>query len=150
MGGTRTTGRKRFIIVDTAGRLLGVLVVGADWSEQQGARELLAQLLPQWPRLRKRWADRGYRGLGEWRQRQFGVEWEIVTRAAERRGFVVLPRCWGVERSLAWLGRCRRLAKEYEHLAESSRTLIYLAACHRLLKRLAPNPQADPVYARRR
>ena len=150
MGEKRTTGRKRFIIVDTAGRLLGVLVVGADWSEQQGARELLAHLLPQWPRLRKLWADQGYRGLGEWLQRQFGVELEIVTRAAGQRGFVVLPRRWVVERSLAWLGRCRRLAKEYEYLAESTTTLIYLAACHLLLKRLAPDPQADPVYSRYR
>lgn len=150
MGGKRTSGRKRFIVVDTAGRLLGVLVVGADWSEQQGAREVLAQLLPQWPRLRKLWADQGYRGLGEWLQRQFGVELEIVTRAPKQRGFVVLPRRWVVERSLAWYSRCRRLAKECEHLAASTQLLLYLAACHLLLKRLAPDPLADPVYSRKR
>jgi transposase len=99
-------------VVDTQGRLLGALVVGADWSEQQGARELLAQLLPRWPQLRKLWADQGYRGLGERLQREYGVELEIVTRAPERRGFVPLPRRWVVERSLGWYGRCRRLAKE--------------------------------------
>ena len=145
-GGKRLSGRKRFIVVDTQGRLLGALVVGADWSEQQGARELLAQLRPRWPRLRKLWADQGYRGLAEWLQREYSVELEIVTRAPEQRGFVVLPRRWVVERSLAGFSRCRRLAKEYEHLAASSMAMIYLAACHLLLKRLAPAPNADPPY----
>ena len=137
-------------MVATQGRLLGVLVVGADWSEQQGARELLAQLLPRWPRLRKLWADQGYRGLAEWLQREYGVELESVARAPEQRGFVALPRRGGVERSLAWYGRCRRLAKEYEHLAASSMALLYLAACHLLLKRLAPDPDAALPYQRSR
>jgi len=149
-GEKKLTGRKRFIVVDTQGRLMGVLVVGADWSEQQGARELLAQLLPAWPRLQKLWADQGYRGLAEWLRRAFGVALEVVTRAPEQRGFVVLPRRWVVERSLAWYGRCRRLAKEYEHLAASSMTRIYLAACHLLLKRLAPDPEAPIPYLRPR
>jgi putative transposase len=135
-------------VVDTQGRLLGALVVGADWSEQQGARELLAQLLPRWPQLRKLWADQGYRGLGERLQREYGVELEIVTRAPERRGFVPLPRRWVVERSLGWYGRCRRLAKEYEHLAASSLAMLYLAACYLLLKRLAPAPNMSPPYQR--
>jgi transposase len=148
MGEKRITGRKRFLVVDTQGRLLGALVVGADWSEQQGARELLARLLPHWPQLRKLWADQGYRGLEEWLQRAYGVALEIVTRAPEQRGFVPLPRRWVVERSIAWTDRCRRLAKEYEHLAESSLTMIYLAACHLLLKRLAPDPAAALPYQR--
>jgi transposase len=148
MGGKSLTGRKRFLLVDTQGRLLGALVVGADWSEQQGARELLARLLPQWPRLRKLWADQGYRGLEEGLQREYGVELAIVSRAPEQRGFVPLPRRWVVERSIAWTDRCRRLAKEYEHLAESSLAMIYLAACHVLLKRLAPNPAAALPYQR--
>lgn len=123
-------------------------MVGADWSEQPGARELLAQLLPRWPRLRKLWADQGFRGLAGWLQREFDVELEIVTRAPEQQGFVPLPRRWVVERSLAWTGRCRRLAKEYEHLAESRLAMIYLAACHLLLKRLAPDPAAVLPYQR--
>ena len=148
MGGKRITGRKRFLVVDTQGRLVGALVVGADWSEQQGARELLARLLPHWPRLRKLWADQGYRGLEEWLQREYGVELEIVTRAPDQRGFVPLPRRWVVERSFAWTDRCRRLAKEYEHLAESSLAMIYLAACQLLLTRLAPAPTAALPYQR--
>ncbi len=127
---------------------MGALVVGADWSEQQGARELLARLLPHWPQLRKLWADQGYRGLEAWLQRAYGVELEIVTRAPDQRGFVPLPRRWVVERSIAWTGRWRRLAKEYEHLAESSLAMIYLAACQVLLTRLAPNPAAALPYQR--
>ncbi len=125
---------------------MGALVGGADWSEQQGGRERLAHLLPRCRRLRKLWADQGYRGLAEWLQREYGVELEIVSHAPEQRGFVVLPRRWVVERSLGWFSRCRRLAKEYEHLAASSLAMIYLAACHLLLKRLAPDPHAAPPY----
>jgi putative transposase len=133
-------------VVDTQGRLLGALVVGADWSEQQGARELLAQVLVRGPRLRKLWADQGFRGLAEWLQREYGVEREIVTRAPAQQGFVPLPRRWVVERSFGWYGRCRRLAKEYEHLAASSLAMLYLAACHLLLQRLAPDPDARLPY----
>ena len=147
-GGKKVLGRKRFILVDTHGRLLGVLVVPADLSEPAGGRRLLRQLLKTLPRLRKLWADQGYRGeLVTWLREQFGIDLEIVTRAPEQRGFVVLPRRWVVERSLAWLGRNRRLSKEYEYLPASSRAMIYLAACHLLLKRLAPNPLASPPYA---
>ena len=149
MGEKRVTGRKRFILVDTQGRLLGVLVVPADWSEPQGARQLLARLLRQLPRLRKIWADQGYRGeLGDWLRAEYGIVLEMVTRAPDQRGFVVLPRRWVVERSLAWYARNRRLSKEYEHLAASSAAMIYLAACHRLLKRLAPDPAAPIPYRR--
>ncbi len=128
--------------------MLGVLVVPADWSEQQGGRRLLAQLLPQLPRLLKIWADQGYRGeLIAWLRATFGVELAIVTRPPDRPGFVVVARRWVVERSLAWWCRNRRLAKEYEHLAASSTLLLYLAAAHRLLKRLAPDPTAPIPYA---
>ena len=62
MEARKVVGRKRFVLVDTEGRVLGVLVVPADWSEQHGARRRLAQLLPRLPRLLKIWADQGYRG----------------------------------------------------------------------------------------
>jgi transposase len=141
-------GRKRFVLVDTEGRVLGVLVVPADWSEQQGGRHLLARLLPTLPRLLKLWADQGYRGdLGAWLQTTFGVELEIVTRPPDQPGFVVLARRWVVERTLAWWSRNRRLAKEYEPLPASSSLLLYLAAAHLLLKRLAPDPLAPIPYA---
>lgn len=141
-------GRKRFVLVDTEGRVLGVLVVPADWSEQQGGRHPLARLLPPLPRLLKLWADQGYRGdLGAWLQTTFGVELERVTRPPDQPGFVVLARRWVVERTLAWWSRNRRLAKEYEPLPASSSLLLYLAAAHLLLKRRAPDPLAPIPYA---
>ncbi len=79
-------------------------------------------------------------------QREYGVELEVVRRPPEQPGFVALPRRWVVERSLGWYGRCRRLAKEYEHLAASSLAVLWLAACHLLLQRLAPDPAAAPPY----
>jgi transposase len=136
------------VLVDTDGRLLGALVVPANWSEQQGGRRLLARLLPRLPRLLKLWADYGYRGdLVGWLRATFGVDLEIVTRSPEQPGFVVLAHRWVVERSLAWYSRNRRLAKEYEHWAASSTLLVYLAAAHLLLKRLAPDPTAPRPYA---
>lgn len=148
MEARKVVGRKRFVLVDTEGRVLGVLVVPADWSEQHGARRLLAQLLPRLPRLLKIWADQGYRGdLVGWLQAAFGVELEIVTRPPDQPGFVVVARRWVVERALAWCSRNRRLAKEYEHLAASSTLLLYCAAAHLLLKRLAPDPTAPKPYA---
>jgi putative transposase len=147
-GARKVVGRKRFVLVDTEGRVLGVLVVPADWSEQQGGRRLLAQLLPHLPRLLKIWADRGYRGdLVGWLRGAFGVDLEIVTRPPDQPGFVVVARRWVVERALAWWSRNRRLAKEYEHLAASSTLLLYIAAAHLLLKRLAPDPTAPIPYA---
>jgi putative transposase len=136
------------VLVDTEGHVLGVLVVPADWSEQQGARRLLTHLLPQLPRLVKLWADQGYRGdLISWLRETFGVDLEIPPRPPGPPGFVVIPRRWVVERSLAWWSRNRRLAKEYEHLAASSALLLYMAAVHLLLKRLAPDPTAPKPYA---
>jgi transposase len=151
-GGTtaakKVVGRKRFVLVDTEGHTLGVLVVPADWSEQEGGRALLAQLLPHLPRLLKVWADRGYRGeLVTWLRETFGVELEIVTRPPDAKGFVLLARRWIVERTLAWWSRNRRLAKEYEHLLASSTLLLYLAAVQLLLKRLAPHPTTRRPYA---
>jgi putative transposase len=129
--------------------MLGVLVVPAAWSEQQGGRRLLAQLVPRLPRLLKLWADQAYRGdLIGWLRATFGVELEIATRPPEQAGFVVIARRWVVERSLAWWGRNRRLAKDYEHLAASSTLLLYLAAVHLLLKRLAPDLTVPKPYAR--
>jgi transposase len=113
--------------------------VPADWSEQQGARTLLARLLEHLPRLLKIWADQGYRGdLVAWLSQEYGVELEIVSRLPDHAGFVVLARRWVVERTFGWLCRNRRLSREYEHLPASSTAMLYLAAAHLLLKRLAP------------
>lgn len=105
-----------------------------------GARRLLGGLAYCVPRLTKIWADAAYRGkdLAEWcRQQGKGWDLEVVQREPGTRGFAVQPRWWVVERSLAWLSRNRRLAKDYERMVQTSETLIELAATRLLIRRLA-------------
>jgi putative transposase len=82
-------------------------------------------------------------------QQTHGLRLEIVRHAADQVGFVVLPRRWVVERTQAWLGRSRRLSKEYEREVEYTETVIYLASLHHLLRRLAPDPHAPRPYTKR-
>jgi transposase len=147
-------GRKRHLLVDTLGLVCKAHVTPADTSDRDGAVGLLRRLdWRRFPRLRYGWVDQGYRGefLGLVKQR-FGVTLEVVARADGGRrarwlppgatppqvpAFQVVPRRWVVERSFAWLGRSRRLARDYEFLPATSEAVIYLAASHLLLRRLA-------------
>jgi putative transposase len=110
-GGKRVKGRKRHILVDTLGRLLSVDVTPANTSDQEGARRLLAGLKPLQPRLELIWADSAYRGdvLARWCATEGAWRLEIITRERQVEGFVVRPWCWIAERTLAWMGRQRRL-----------------------------------------
>lgn len=103
-----------------------------------GGRQLLKRYLQDFPRLKKLWADSHYEGLVDWLRQSHGIDLEIVRRLADQKGFVVLARRWVVERSFAWLGRNRRLSKDYERDPYSSQAFIYLASIHLLLKRLHP------------
>ena len=123
--------------------MLEAQVQPANLQDRDGAGELLAPLTDQHWRLRKIWADGNYRGeLIEWvwdlrqgrgRRR---IQLEIVEKASGN-GFVVLPKRWIVERSFAWLGRSRRLSKDYEALCDTSRTLIFIAMIQLMTRRLA-------------
>lgn len=133
-------GRKRHLLVDTLGLPIASYVTPADVHDTVGARKLLNGLALFVPRLTKIWADAAYRGkeLADWCLRQ-GAGWnlEVVVRAPGTRGFSTQPRRWIVERSFAWLIRNRRLAKDYERKAQTSETLIELAAIRLLLRRIA-------------
>ena len=135
-------GRKRHIVVDTAGLLLSVAVHPADVQDRDGARLALKELAGRCPRLRLIWADGGYRGaaLSEWVQEELGCRLEIVGRQAGQQGFAVLPRRWVVERTFGWLGRQRRLSKDYEALPASSAAWVQIAMSRLMLRRLARNP----------
>lgn len=107
--------------------------------DRDGAKLVLAALLGKTPRLKKLWADGGYAGqLVDWVQAQLGCELEIVKRSDDMRGFVVLPKRWIVERTFAWLGKCRRLSKDYEYHVESSEAMIRLAMIGLMARRLRP------------
>ena len=111
----------------------------ADIQDRDGAKLVLEPLIGQLPRLERLWADGAYAGqLVEWVQERAGWTLEIVKRPDDARGFVLLPKRWTVERTFAWLGKCRRLSKDYEHLVRSSEALIRLAMIGLMLRRLRP------------
>ena len=132
------TGRKRHLVVDTLGLLLAVVVHAADIQDRDGAKLVLTKLKERFRRLKLIWADAGYAGqLVEWAQAFGGWVLSIVKRTDAHR-FQVLPRRWVVERTLAWLGRHRRLSKDYEALTQTSEALIQVAMIYLMLHRLAP------------
>jgi putative transposase len=117
---------------------LAVVVHAGDIQDRDGAKLLLSYIADWLPRLQLIWADGGYRGLLlTWVKETFGWTLEIVRRTEDMVGFEVLPRRWVVERTFAWLGRNRRLSKDYEGLTEVSEAFIYVAMIHLMLKRLA-------------
>ena len=125
--------------MDTDGLVLRVLVGSADEQDWQGGERLCRAAAPALPRLQRLWADRSYRGLfARWAAQMLGWQVVIVERPRGTRGFVLQPRRWVVERSFAWLGRSRRLSKDYEALTDTAEAWCYLASLQLLLRRLAP------------
>jgi len=132
-------GRKRHILTDTIGLLVAAIVHPADVQDRDGAPRLLKALCRAFPWLRHVFADSAYAGNKlRWALAKLG-KWsiEIVKRSDAARGFVVLPRRWVVERTLAWLNRNRRLAKDFEATIESATTWLYVASVKLMARRLA-------------
>jgi putative transposase len=152
-GGKKVNGRKRHLLVDTQGNLLKAKVHPADIHDRHGAELLLAGLAASFPAIRLLWADTAYRGLKDWLSATLG--WTLtITRhwwtglrgvwlapgqepPAIPAGFHVLPRRWVAERTLAWIGRNRRMSKDYERLVETGEMLLYISTSRILLRRLA-------------
>jgi putative transposase len=142
-GAKLVTGRKRHILVDVMGLILVVLVHKASIQERAGAKSLLQRAKRKgFERLCLIWADGGYSGqpMIDWVFALAGWVFEVVKRSDEVKGFQILPRRWVVERTFAWLGRFRRLSKDYEGLPETSEAMIYAAMVRIMLRRLARNP----------
>jgi len=115
-----------------------VVVHRADVQDRDGAKLVLAKLKGQFERLQLIWADGGYAGaLIDWAYRYGGWLLEIVRRSDNLKGFHVLPHRWVVERTFGWLGRYRRLSKDYEELPETSESMIYLAMINIMTRRLS-------------
>ncbi len=153
------TGRKRQILVDCDGSLLEVVVHSADISDQDGGKLVVEQAARRTQRceqgtryggrsrgklsqLELVWVDGSYAGkqggskLVEWCKRTYGLTLQVVKRSDDVKGFQVLPRRWVVERTFGWLGRYRRLSRDYEYLLLSSEVIIYAAMVRTMLRRL--------------
>ena len=140
-GGKLVKGRKRHIVVDTMGCLLVVCVHAANVFDGKAARQVLSQLFVLLQRVTIIWADCGYSGhdLFDWVASQFNCILQIVKREKGKNGFHVLPRRWVVERTFAWLGRSRRLSRDYEREPRSSESQVYLASSRLLLRQICDN-----------
>lgn len=139
--GKKVNGRKRHLLVDTLGLVLLVMVLPANIQDRDGARKLLETFFARKMRRRVQriWADGGYAGaLVEWTLRLWRCTVEIVKRT-DAHTFQVLPRRWVVERTFGWLGRYRRLNRDYERQAKTGETMVYLAMIRLMLTRLARN-----------
>ena len=136
--GKKINGRKRHLLVDTIGLVLLVMVLPANIQDRDGAKQLLAAFFSQKTRRRVKhiWADGGYAGaLRETARKLWRCAVEIVKRS-ELHTFKVLPRRWVVERTFGWLGRYRRLSRDYERQATTGETMVYLAMIRLMLTRL--------------
>ena len=143
----RVKGRKRHVAVDTSGLLLGVLVHAADVQDADGAGDLLRRLKRLYPWLKVVFADGAYDRLAALLACfLLGLTLVVIRRLVGAEGFVVVPRRWVAERTLGWLGRWRRLAKDYEELPEVAGTMVKLAMIRLMLHRLAhPNRKRLPA-----
>jgi transposase len=135
-------GKKRHVLVDTQGLLLHGIVTAADVQDRDGGLALLATLFDLFPFLKKLFADSAYQGP-IFQAALAGilphVDTEIVRRSDQAKGFVVVPRRWIVERTIAWLNRCRRLAKDWENLNRNALAFLKLASIRLMLRKVC-NP----------
>ncbi|GAA1339857.1 hypothetical protein GCM10009647_083230 [Streptomyces sanglieri] len=136
-------------MVDTRGLPLMVMVTPADLHDSSAAKEVLFRLRLMHPEITLVWADRGYGGkLVTWAKRHLNLTIKTVSRPKDTSGFIVLPRRWVVERSLAWMMNARRHARDYERLIQHSETLITWAAITLMTRRLA-RKGATPSWSRK-
>ena len=138
-GGKKVNGRKRHIVVDTLGMVLVVMVHTAGFQDYEAGHFLLRRIRETYRRLKVVFADSAYGkcGLPEWAQETCRVLLQTVLRPVQAKGFVVLPKRWIVERTFAWLGRHRRLSKDYERIPENSEAAILIAMIDLMSRRLS-------------
>ncbi|WP_370935938.1 IS5 family transposase [Amycolatopsis sp. cg13] len=140
--GKRVRGRKRHVLVDTLGLILGVAVTSASVQDRPGARRILTGIRRAFPRLGLVWVDGGYVNskdttLVGWARESESIEIVAVPRNADVKGFQVLPRRWVVERTFGWLTRCRRLTRDYERKTAHAEAMIQFAMIRLMAARLA-------------
>jgi transposase len=145
--GKKINGRKRHIAVDALGLLLTVLVTAAAVQDRDAAKPLLWNLRKAFPAIRLAWADGIYAGkLVTWAKTALKLTLQIVRRPGDLHTFQVLPRRWVVERTLAWITRCRRTVRDYERLPAHHETIVYWAMIITMSRRLARQRQAPQPH----
>jgi transposase len=137
--GKQVKGRKIHVLVDSEGLPMRVVVHSAAIQDRDGAGLVLDKIRRRFPWLELIWADGGYNA---WQVEAAVAKvpvlrMEIVKRSDDMKGFVVLPRRWVVERTFSWFGRNRRLAKDFENLAETLASFVILASIQLAIRRLA-------------
>lgn len=137
--GKKLKGRKLHALVDVEGLPLRVIVHSAGMQDRDGAALVLDKIRQRFPWLEVVWADGGYnaRQVADAVAKSPRLRLEIVKRSDDASGFLVLPRRWVVERTFSWFGRNRRLAKDYENLADTLAAFVTLAAIQFAVRRLA-------------
>jgi putative transposase len=139
--GKKIKGRKRHILTDTDGNLVHAVIHTADIQDRDGAPLVLAEIIRRFPWLRHVFADGGYAGdkLRHALRKIGKSKWtiEIIKRSDKAKGFEVLPRRWVVERTLAWLSRNRRLAKDFEQTIASATAWLFIASIQLFTRRIA-------------
>ncbi|MEU1056958.1 transposase [Streptomyces sp. NPDC005876] len=137
VGAKKINGRKRHLVVDTKGLPLFVMVTPADTTDRDAAKEVLFRLRLMHPEITIVWADSGYAGqLLTWAKKNLDLTLKTISRPKDAVGFVILPRRWVVERSLAWIMHARRHARDYERLIQHSESLITWAAITLMTRRI--------------
>ena len=135
--GKKVNGRKRFIVTDTLGLLLTVVVVTASMQDRDGAKPVLLETYLR-TGVRFVFADGAFAGrLLDWAHTVLRTTLHIVRKPADQRGFAVIPRRWAVERTLAWITAHRRLARDYERDPALSEAMIRWAAINTITRRIA-------------
>lgn len=140
--GKQVKGKKRHVLVDTLGLVLYALVSPANVRDRDGGSLLFSAMGERFPLLEKLFADGAYQGpqfqraLAKARPQ---LQIEIVTRGEQTKGFAVLPKRWIAERTLAWLNRCRRLAKDVENRLRYALAFVHLASIRMMVRKLC-NP----------
>jgi transposase len=139
--GKKTRGRKRHLLVDTNGLLLICHVHSAADNDRTGAKLVLGWLDEQYPTIELIWLDGGYANAVDdhligWADKRIGVKLQVVKRSDDVKGFQVLPRRWVVERTLGWIDRYRRLARDFERLTAHAEAMVHIAMTGLMLRRL--------------
>lgn len=127
-GNKKINGHKRHIVVDTQGNIIECLVHSANQHESQTAELLMRKLKEDQFRIKKMIADGGYRGeLKETAKKKYNIELEVVKRN-EEKAFIIQPKRWVVERTIAWFNGYRRLSKDFERFLETGRAMVFLSS----------------------